>query len=144
MTEETKDTTNEPEPGARRDRFARRWRLDFARRFRLAIGGAFLAGLAVAAIVASHHPLRLVHVLPHEGRTVYEINVFTEGRSLSSDEVAARYRIPFRGTTALTPRGLRAIVRHRESHSTTANDTFVRMHLRPDGGAEQIWLWPES
>ncbi|MGH8018528.1 MAG: hypothetical protein ACREIA_09595 [Opitutaceae bacterium] len=128
----------------RRRHRARHRRREFAKYLRLAVGGAFLAGLATAALVASHHPLRLVHVLPHEGRTEYEINVFSGGEPLDSDEVAARYRIPFHGSTMLTPHGLRTIVRHREGRSASANDTFVRMHLRPDGGKEEIWLWPEN
>ena len=122
----------------------RQWRRNLGKHLRLAIGGAFLAGLAVAALVGANHPFRLVHVLPHEGRTEYELNVFAEGRSLSSKEVARRYRIRFRGSSALTPRGLRQVVRHREQNAVSETDTFVRLHLHPVGRAEEVWLWPEN
>jgi len=121
-----------------------RWQEQTGKHVRLVAGGALLFGLAAAAVVHSRDPRSLTHVLPHAGRTEYEINVFAQGRALTSNEVAGRYRLPFRGTTVLTRDGLREIIRHRERVASGPDETFVRMHLRPDGGEEEIWLWPES
>jgi len=79
------------------------------------------------------------------GITAHEIHVTVDGEPLKADSIRKRYRLPVRGTTSLTPAGLRSIVRNRESrHTDAGTTTFVRLHLRRNAGAETIWLWPDQ
>ncbi len=105
-------------------------------------GVLIVAGVMLGAVCVGTSRNRAVYLLPHEGRTEYQINVFTNERSLTAREVARRYRVPFRGATALTPAGLQAVVREVESRRPT-EEAFVRLHTKRHGEMEQVWLWPQ-
>lgn len=119
-----------------------RWR-QVIRHIPEAVGLGCLLILAITGFDMARATSPAAHVFPWQGATNYQINVFSGGRTLTSDEVRARYRLPIRGTTALTPEGLHNIVRDRETRMRTS-ETFVRVHTRHNGAAEEVWLWPEK
>lgn len=107
---------------------------------------AVLALQVVAAVGQSTSPQRLAWLTPYSGQTAYRLNVSVTGRPLSDTQIRARYGLPFRGHTALTPEALQRIVIEREGSSGTAvaGGLYVRLHTSRQRGPEQIWLWPQQ
>lgn len=84
-----------------------------------------------------------VHLSPVGGYTSYRMFVTIDGRSLDPSQISARYKIPHRGRTTLTPEGLHNIIRGYESYSGSSHEIHIRLHTRFNNNSEEVWLWPQ-
>jgi hypothetical protein len=116
-----------------------------------------VAGFAILVLqlaffaVARFAPGRQIHTTPCEGQTHYRLFATTAESSLDESRLRRRYRLGRGDLVALTPEGVRTIIRSRESAAFAPGATgaarepvYVRLHTRHDGAAQEIWLWPEN
>lgn len=108
------------------------------------VGLLFVAVQATAALLLSGGAARTVHVTPYSGQTAYRLNVSVEGQPLQDDQIRARYGLPYRGHTQLSPEALQRVIMAREGERASAELLFVRLHTSSQGRPEEIWLWPQK
>jgi hypothetical protein len=122
---------------------------------RPAIAGDLADGLRVgtAVLLLTFQAVMIVHArfddaryfswAPHDAQNEYVIEARSEGRSLSDEEVGARYRIPARG---VDPRAIAHVIGLVEQYETSrgaGGDIEVVVRWRTNGGAERTWRHPD-
>jgi len=108
------------------------------------VGAAFL-GLQLGAIVhARFVPERFFCWAPYDQHTRFAIEVEVDGRRLSREEVARRYRYRSDGWEPRAIANVFAIVRGYESNYGTDDRARVVVHYAVNGRPEATWRWPDG
>ena len=116
----------------------------YAPEIRAAVGVVFLLFQIVAVAHARFVPSRWLAWAPNDYASWYRLQVQSKGRSLSSDEVRARYHLPTEGVYENPIQNIMDIVRQRERTYGQTDGVRVDLVYRPNGGVTQEWLWPEN
>jgi hypothetical protein len=110
---------------------------------RLAAGCALLAFQLGAVVYARFVDSRYFCWAPYDTQTDYAIEAAAGGRPLTAEEIRARYRRPAKGTDNRSPRHVQDILSGVETRYRADDPTEIVMRYRVNGGAEQVWRWPE-
>jgi len=108
------------------------------------LGAALLLLLfqGVMMVRARFDDARYFSWAPHDAQNEYVIKVRSHGRSLSDEEIGARYRIPARG---VDPRAIAHVIRlveqYERSQPAAASEVMVRW--RTNGGPLRSWRLPQ-
>lgn len=108
------------------------------------LGAALLLLLfqAVMMVRARFDDARYFSWAPHDSQNEYVIEVRSDDRALSDEEIGVRYRIPARG---VDPRAIAHVIRLVEQYERSrgaGDDSEVMVRWRTNGGAERSWRHP--
>jgi hypothetical protein len=111
---------------------------------RRSAGIALLLLQMVSVAHARFVPSRWLAWAPGDYAVGYRLQVQIKGRSLSSDEVGARYQLPPEGVYENPAQNIIDIVRQRERTYGRNDQAEVVFVYRPNGGLPEEWRWPEK
>ena len=104
----------------------------------------FLGAQGVGIIAARLVPERYFCWAPYDEITLFEITVTLGSRTLSEEEVQARYQLPDpRRDNRSWVHVPRAIAQYERTHGARDN-AYVEFRYTVNGGPPQLWTWPES
>ena len=116
----------------------------FGRRIRLLVGVGFLAFQLFAIVRARFVPSRYFAWAPYDAISLYELQVRIDGREISREEVAERYRLPSLGRDNRAIQHVIDAVRQFEETYGAGDGARVLLRYRVNGGPERTWRWPDE
>jgi hypothetical protein len=111
---------------------------------RRSAGIALLILQIVSVVHARFVPSRWLAWAPGDFAVWYRLQAHVNGRSLSSDEIEDRYRLPPEGVYENPAQNIIDIVKQRERTYGRNDQAEVVFVYRPNGGLPQEWRWPEK
>lgn len=114
-----------------------------ADRLRAAAATLFLLAQVAGVVRSRFVPESWFSWAPHDRQVEYRLEVTVDGRALSADEIAERYRMPAAGWNSHGVADLKDVVRRAEGRGA-AGATTVRLVYRDNGRPETTWTWPEE
>lgn len=101
-----------------------------------------LAAQLVLIVTSRFTPARYFCWAPFDMQTDYQLTVTLAGRTLTPQEVRARYRRPARGTDNRSVQNLIDILQGYEEQYAGANKASIVMRYRINGKEEREWRYP--
>jgi hypothetical protein len=105
-------------------------------------GVALLLFQVVMIVYARFVPSRYFCWAPFDVQTEYKLQVHVNGKTLSANEIRARYRRPQNGTDNRSPQHVMDIIEGYERTYGKNDHSTVVMRYRVNGKQDQTWQWP--
>jgi hypothetical protein len=106
---------------------------------RRAVGMAILLLQVGAIVYARFAPSRYFCWAPHDSQVDYKIAVTLDGKPLTDEQVASRYRLPPSGVEARSIEAVLSVVRQYEQTLGRGERAAVVVTYRLNGGEPQTW-----
>ena len=103
---------------------------------------ALLSAQIIGIAAARFDPERYFCWAPYDEITRFEIRVTIEGRTLSPEEVRARYRLPDPTRDNRSHANVIAVIAQFERTYGAGDQARVELNYRVNGGEPRQWQWP--